>query len=319
MFSSSNFKIAYLSFLMEAEEKIELPEFQGSLFRGSFGNIFRRTVCLKGKESCDQCLLSRHCSYIYLFESKRIDGNEQKWNASHDPHPFVFEPPFGPQRVYLAGESFSLGLVLFGEGISYLPYFILVFEDMGRRGIGKHYGRFKLVKVTAAKFNGDKIIYNGKSKNILADPPVITPSDLNLLAMSKSDEAEINFLTPTRMQQHGKLIEEVDFPQLIRALLRRYSWLSSLYSGNLPDLPYKDILNKAEHEVRLVHSDLTWKNLKRYSYLQKKRIILSGLVGKVLFAGNIAPFLPLLRLGEYLHVGKSTAFGLGQYRLTVII
>ena len=33
------------------------------------------------------------------------------------------------------------------------------------------------------------------------------------------------------------------------------------------------------------------------------------------FEGELGPFMPLLRLGEYLHVGKATAFGQGWYRI----
>ena len=40
-----------------------------------------------------------------------------------------------------------------------------------------------------------------------------------------------------------------------------------------------------------------------------------GLVGTISFAGNLGAFLPVLRLGEYLHIGAGTAFGLGHYRL----
>jgi len=317
MLSGSDFTIAYLTFQMEVKKIVELPKFQGALFRGSFGKIFRRTVCLQRHETCDHCRLIRNCAYIYLFESRRLDGNKQSFCASHDPHPFVLEPPFGPQRVFNAGESFSLGLVLFGEGIAYLPYFILVFETMGQRGIGKNYGKFNLARVNALDLKGNKEVYNGNDKNLKDDIPLITSSVLNLLAFSNSQKAEINFLTPTRMQQHGKLIDRIDFPQMVRALMRRYSWLSSLYNGSLPDLPYSDILDRAEREVQLVNSDLSWQDLERYSYLQKQKIIMGGVVGTVTFAGNIAPFLPLLRLGEYLHVGKGTAFGLGRYQLTI--
>jgi len=42
---------------------------------------------------------------------------------------------------------------------------------------------------------------------------------------------------------------------------------------------------------------------------------LSGFVGEVIYRGDIEPFLPLLLLGEYVHVGKNAAFGNGWYRL----
>ena len=33
------------------------------------------------------------------------------------------------------------------------------------------------------------------------------------------------------------------------------------------------------------------------------------------FQGVIEPFIPLIKAGEALHVGKGTAFGLGRYRV----
>lgn len=38
-------------------------------------------------------------------------------------------------------------------------------------------------------------------------------------------------------------------------------------------------------------------------------------VGRITLAGPLAPWLPLLRLGELVHVGKGTSFGLGKYRI----
>jgi hypothetical protein len=38
-----------------------------------------------------------------------------------------------------------------------------------------------------------------------------------------------------------------------------------------------------------------------------------GVVGSVTYAGDLAPFRPLLALGMLVHVGKGAVFGNGQY------
>jgi hypothetical protein len=42
---------------------------------------------------------------------------------------------------------------------------------------------------------------------------------------------------------------------------------------------------------------------------------MGGFVGKVDYQGNLAEFVPLLKLGERIHVVKGTAFGLGRYEI----
>jgi CRISPR/Cas system endoribonuclease Cas6 (RAMP superfamily) len=42
---------------------------------------------------------------------------------------------------------------------------------------------------------------------------------------------------------------------------------------------------------------------------------MGGFTGQITFEGEIRPFIPLVKAGEVLHVGKGTSFGLGRYRI----
>ncbi|MFQ5963842.1 MAG: CRISPR system precrRNA processing endoribonuclease RAMP protein Cas6 [Candidatus Scalinduaceae bacterium] len=46
---------------------------------------------------------------------------------------------------------------------------------------------------------------------------------------------------------------------------------------------------------------------------QKQRVTMGGFIGKAVFEGDIEGFMTLIALGEYVHVGKGTSFGLGKY------
>jgi hypothetical protein len=65
-------------------------------------------------------------------------------------------------------------------------------------------------------------------------------------------------------------------------------------------------------QVITVAQQLHWSDWERYSGRQETRMKLGGIVGTVRYRGPCAAFLPYMRLGEYIHVGKNTAFGLGQ-------
>ena len=49
----------------------------------------------------------------------------------------------------------------------------------------------------------------------------------------------------------------------------------------------------------------------------KTRTNMVGFIGTICFNGELEAFLPYLILGQSIHVGKWTVFGMGQYRLYV--
>jgi CRISPR/Cas system endoribonuclease Cas6 (RAMP superfamily) len=76
----------------------------------------------------------------------------------------------------------------------------------------------------------------------------------------------------------------------------------------------KTILESAK-VVRVAESDLRGHDWERYSARQDTRMALGGFLGRITFEGPLSPWWTFLRVGEVLHVGKGTAFGLGKYRM----
>jgi CRISPR/Cas system endoribonuclease Cas6 (RAMP superfamily) len=64
---------------------------------------------------------------------------------------------------------------------------------------------------------------------------------------------------------------------------------------------------------------LQWHDIQRHSGTQNQKLPLGGLIGTATLSGPTAAMqtlLPLLQLGERLHIGKETAMGLGRYQLS---
>ncbi|MCL0035020.1 CRISPR system precrRNA processing endoribonuclease RAMP protein Cas6, partial [Dehalococcoidia bacterium] len=122
----------------------------------------------------------------------------------------------------------------------------------------------------------------------------------------------IRFVTPTRIKYQGRIEPEVNFCVLIKNLLRRISLLSEMHCNSRLDLDYAELIEKAKN-VRIINSNLRWYDWERYSSRQKAKMKLGGFVGNITFEGDLAEFMPFIKLGEYLHIGKGTSFGLGEY------
>ena len=74
---------------------------------------------------------------------------------------------------------------------------------------------------------------------------------------------------------------------------------------------YEPLLAKAR-EVRIVSSSLRWHDWERYNAQQKTLMNMGGFMGTLEIEGDLAPFAPLLRTAEIIHIGRGTPFGLGR-------
>jgi CRISPR-associated endoribonuclease Cas6 len=310
------FTLAAFTFHLTAKERIELPAYKGSAFRGGFGHVMKKVCCLMpGKRLCDNCQMPKACAYAYIFETPINGAEGASLHAKNLPHPFVIEPPLTPRETIHAGEKLSFGLTLIGKGIDFLPYFIYAFHELGRSGVGRGRGRYQLDSITDALSQNE--IYHGPTQTLTSNFTVTRFADSLADAAAQKDTRRITlqFLTPTHLLRHGQLVAAPSFEILLRRLLARASELAKIHVGQPWELDYRQIVDTGAASVRLVEHKLEWQNWERYSNRQQQRMKFRGFVGTVAYEGEIQPFLPFIILGQYLHIGNKTSFGMGKYEI----
>ena len=310
-----NIKFTRLKIHLRALEKIRLPVFPGASFRGGFGAALRRACCTMDRQPCQDCMLKTSCVYAAVFETASDHTSHALYQLSDFPRPFIIEPQFPVPEVISAGESFFCHLILIGHAVNYLPYFIYAFSSLGNAGLGKGRERFKLDSVETAMNTKGKTIFNGKSQQFLDSPQISSFAEF-FSEDDKNEKLSLTFETPTRIKHENILTDDLSFELFMKNLLRRLLLLIQISHNSPWDLDYKAFLNKSKG-ITKVKSDLYWYDWKRYSNRQKMTMKLGGFMGNIIFQGEITPFLPFIRLGEFVHVGKACTFGLGKYRMEI--
>ena len=315
----AHFRLAHFRFRLEASTPIALPEYKGSTFRGALGHALKRLVCVTGMHSCEPCLLRPRCVYPYLFESRPPQDATALRNYRDIPQPYVLIPPLTEQREFQIGAAFAVELVLFGKGIDHLGYFIYALQKMGAHGVGPGRGTFKLVAVDALQADQSACEIYSAEKIALQEfgPPISMQQITATQSASNTQRIALEFLTPTRLTQDDKLVEQPEFHILIRRLLSRLSSLSRFHHDMPLEIDFRALIEAAKQVTIAAHT-LHWHDWERYSNRQQARMKLGGVLGTVSYAGNLEPFLPFLALGAWTHVGKGTSFGLGRYRIQTV-
>ena len=291
-----------------------LPAYLGSTVRGIFAASFRQVVCVTRAPVCDGCLLLHRCPYPYIFETPpplHLPEALQK-RFRQAPRPYIFEVPL----IYRGEETLELGLVLVGRALDFLPYFLYVVQETGKSGLGRARVPYRLLTVTDGSRADGPVIFQAEAGIVRDDVQAITLADVQHPGDAEVHQVTLELLTPLRVKKYGDYQasgERLEFATLIDLLLGRIEALSLFHCGDA--WAPNTALREAARSVQVVAKHLALQRLERYSNRHHQKLPLHGVIGTLSFAGNLAPFLPLLRLGAYLHIGAGTAFGLGHYRL----
>ena len=291
---------------LRAEEEALLPSFKGSMLRGAFGRALRSSLCVMGPDQgCETCGLRSACLYTRLFETF-VEGEPPPFVKGEitAPRPFVLEAE-EERRQFVPGDRLRFDLLLFGSAVQLQALAAVAVARMAGRGLGERRRRFALEEIAFLDAAGRFRPLAAPGRPLA---PALVPSHNGL----PEDEITLCFRTPARFKAGGRLVQSLGFRALVFRMLARALEIAHFYGDREAiDWQFQPLLRQADR-VRIVEQELTWKDLKRYSARQQTEMTLGGFVGSMRLAGNLAPFAPLLRVAEILHVGKGTTFGLGR-------
>jgi hypothetical protein len=300
-------------FLLEAQEPVALPNYAGSAWRGLLGHGLRRLVCVTRQPTCDGCMLRYTCLYSTFFETPAPPTvPERRYKAL--PHPFILEPEIIGVREIPEGGALRLGITLMGPAIEHAPYLIHALNLAGQRGLGRGRGRCKVTALEREEtLGGDRWeqVYSaecGEFGRRETSAPAIPAAPAKV---------RLRLLTPLRIKRHGRFVGVREFAaaDLLRNLYARLAVLTALYAHAPDQFPWRSVRDQAER-VHIASSQLRWYEWTRFSSRQNTRMQMGGLLGELELTGpGLKTFWPALWLGQWVHVGKGSSFGLGGYRL----
>lgn len=315
-----NVIVHHLQFSLQALTLVHLGPQAGAQIRGALWAALKQFACtdpaVRGEPE--------HSQYCPMCRLMALE-TQQNARGANPPRPFAVRPPLGPHaasdRVYYAGDTFTIGVNLFGDATDLFPYICQAFYRMGEIGLGYGRGRFVLTRVEAVDPFSRETMDVLRNGTIIAVPglPVTSESIQHRAQALPPGDLWLDFRTPTVITYHGQRLTRPAFDALIARLLERCQAVETLY-GRLADATeiwrtrYLE-LTACARDVRLVEDRTRWINVQSGSRRTDSRNSISGFVGLARFEGDLSPFLEWLLWGQSLHLGKNAVKGNGWYEV----
>lgn len=120
--------------------------------------------------------------------------------------------------------------------------------------------------------------------------------------------------TPLRINRQRQILEKILFTEFFKQCSLRVKFLSENY-GHQVEYDYQTLMAKTEN-IRIVSENLWRHNFERWTNRRSRHEPLDGMLGEIEYGGgSLKEFLPFVVAGSILHIGNSTSFGLGQFKI----
>ncbi len=296
-------KYTSLTFKLFFEDALTFKKFPTFIFRSVLGKELYKLSCVLRTRKCEDCPLNKMCVYSQIFTTPVTSG--ETFRGDKKPHPFTINAKIPVNEEVSSGK---LQMLLVGESKTLFPYLFAALKEAGERGIFRERIKFKVGEVFA---NGEKITVDGDKLNLNFNSQMWKLSGNE--GVQKEKRMKISFLSPVKIERKKRLIDELNYRELILNGLRRLKLLSHFYgSGSDEYIDLKKILDTEIFEEK----NLSITSLRYYSFRQKRFISMRGFVGEIKLEKNMTESeLSLLKGMEIFGVGKATSFGFGKIKV----
>lgn len=308
----SGLSISHLRFEVQAVDAISLNGQPGSAIRGALYKALSRHFCSEADapQTDDHHQRCPVCWLLALEDSSNPRGVNL-------PRPLTIQPPSA--RLYQPGQLLTLGVTLIGKAQGLLPYVTRAVDTMGKSGIGRGRGRFKLltVKEYSPLLDAERTIMSPDgTRNATLQ---VTQQRIMERVDNQLQHITLDFLTPARLTAKGRLVKQPEPAIFIGRLLERCQQIVTHYS----DAPtqrdewrelYLTLSAQAEN-WRIAYDETQWVEVFSGSKRKGRLTPISGFVGRVRWEGEVGRAHEWLLWGQSLQVGKDTVKGNGCYRI----
>lgn len=258
-----------------------------SAFRGIFFKILKRKFCFKKNISCANCGFE-DCLYYNIFEKKY--GDYLRF------HPYIIEHlETGKNKLIVNYKFFGR----FAENFNDIMNTILQTQTEQLRYKNKYYS----IRINSINDDSSNSLYEENRSKIY-----IAPIKKISYLPQRIEQIRLTFLTPFRIKYKNKLSDEFKIDAFMRNLKQRVNFFYKYFESERSNIPAIKDYDGIEFE-----SQTKWVEMIRHSNRQNKKMKLGGILGKVILKNLSSEVYGLIKIGEIIHVGKQTTFGLGKY------
>jgi len=274
--------------------------------RGAFGTVLREVACTP---RCGSVEHGPGCAYARIFEPRAGRRNGPSGLADW-PRPFIFRTWHLDSRTLPPGEGFHFDIHLFDLQLPVL-YFAEALKRLATEGLGPRRGRAILTCIEQLDIDGRLAarVWNGKELS-----PLLAPSAAPLDAEPCS-AIRVRFVTPTELKYGNRRAERPEFSVLFARIRDRLSTLRALYGPGALEIDFHGMGERAAR-IQMTRCDLRAEHRVRRSSRTGQVHPWGGFTGDAEYQGDLAEFVPYLRIAQWTGVGRQTVWGKGEIAVT---